>query len=283
MRCNSTHSNSRKTSALEQLILTLFLMAVFLIGCESEPKSDQSAQAEPVRLESPDMTVDANAMKILERGLNALGRIEKFHLTTQQTLEDVIDDRIRIDYEMSADLTVDRPEKIRVERHGLEMHQILYYDGEVFTLCNPNDKVYASEALKGNIEDMFHMVRDTFGISASAADLIYPNAFELLSQNVKGGKVLGKEMIGDVNCDHLLFVRPSVSYQIWISDTEPYLPHKYVVTDTSTPQLLSYTTLITQWNLAPKLEDSMFRYIPSGDVNQIYFMKMTESVQETTD
>jgi hypothetical protein len=100
---------------------------------------------------------------------------------------------------------------------------------------------------------------------------------------VKGAQVIGKEMIGDIMCDHLVFVRPDVSYQIWISDNEPYLPQKYVVTDTSTSHLLSFSTLMTQWDLSPEVSDSMFEYEPTEDTPRIFFMKMTESVQQSID
>lgn len=283
MRFETIKQQSRRRYTDAIIVFALFLLGFTWLGCE--PKPDAEIQADPVPETSStvELYVDQEAVNLLKRGLNYLSSLDKFNVATQQTLEDVIDNMYRIDFETSADLTVSRPDKIRVERFGFYIHQLLFFDGKVFTLQNPNDKVYASEPLTGNLEDMFHAVRDKFGINASSADLIYPNAFSLLTQNVVGAEIVGKEMIGEVTCDHLLFIRPDVSYQIWISENEPYLPYKYVVTDTSTPHLLSSSTLMTKWDLSPEISDSMFRYSPAEDENQIVFMNMTESVEKSID
>jgi hypothetical protein len=267
---------------------TFVLMAIFFAslswwGCEPKPEPELAPTELQAKAPSLEMGYDPVAADLLKRGLNYLSGLEKFHVTTQQTYEDLWNGHLRIDLETSADLTVSRPGKIRMERYGLESHQLFFFNGEDFTLHNPYDKVYATEKLKGNIEDMFHTVRDTFGISASAADLIYTNAYSLLIHNVKSAMVIGKEMIGDKMCDHLVFVRPDVTFQIWVSESEPYLPYKYVVTDITTSHLLSFSTLMTNWDLSPEISDTMFQYEPADDTQRIFFIKMAESVQRNID
>ena len=287
MRLKSFKANPNQYM-LNTCILTVLLATIFSWwGCQPKTETTTETEAALTAVSVPatylEMGFDQEAADLLKRGLDYLGGLQRFHVTTQQTYEDLLSDQVRIDLETSADLTVVRPDKIRIERFGLESHQLFFFNGEDFTLHNPYDKVYATEKLKGDIEDMFHTVRDTFGISASAADLIYKNSYALMIDNVQVAQVIGKEMIGDIMCDHLVFVRPDVSYQIWISDSEPYLPHKYVVTDTSTSHLLSFSTLMTQWDLSPEVSDSMFEYEPKEDTQQIFFMKMTESVQKSID
>jgi hypothetical protein len=287
MRLKTNVLNSRQLTARILVLFTCSLALIASLGCEPKSQPETALADTPTmeteKVDNIEMSFDKEAADLLKRGLNYLSGLQSFHVTTQQTYEDLLNNTVRIDLETSADLTVSRPDKIRIERYGLESHQIFFFNGKDFSLHNPYDKVYATEKLKGNIEDMFHTVRDTFGISASAADLIYVNSYSLLVENVKGAKVIGKEMIGEVMCDHLLFVRPNVTYQIWISDSEPFLPYKYVVTDTSTSHLLSFSTLMTKWDLSPKINDAMFQYDPSDDTHQIFFMKMTEAVQQSVD
>ena len=248
-----------------------------MIGCEKEPSKVTTLNQEPAIATLQTENINSEAINILKRGLDNLSALEKFNVTTQNTLEDVINDSYRIDYETSSDLTIHRPDKVRIERYGLEMHQLFFFNGNQFTLHNPYHKVYATRSLKGSLEDMFHIARDTFGLRAPSSDLIYSNSFELLSQNIRVAEVIGKEMINEVMCDHLLFIRPNVSFQIWISESAPYLPYKYVVTDTSTPHLLSYSTLMTQWNLEPEMSDTMFEFSSTEDVHQIEFIPINTS------
>jgi len=279
MRLQTASHMARKMLTHVFLICVALLVSVTWMACE--PKSPEveplHQEPEPVALNS--LEINKEAVNTLKRGLDYLSGLKQFNVTTQNTFEDVFNNSYRIDFETSADLTVSRPNKLRVERYGLEMHQLFFFDGNEFTLHNPYDKVYASEPLAGNIEDMFHLVRDTYGLSAPSADLIYSNSFSLLIQNVEAAEVIGKEMIGDVMCDHLLFIRPNVSFQIWISETAPFLPYKYIVTDSSTPQLLSYSTLMTNWDLNPKISDSMFEFAPNNDTQKIVFIKNTESIE----
>lgn len=283
MRLKTNQPMSIRLVLNSLLLMTLFFTCLSWWGCEPKPEPESNPAEIPRESTKVEIGFDQDAADLLKRSLTFLGGLQKFNVSTQQTYEDLLDDQLRIDLETSANLTISRPDKVRIERYGLESHQLFFFDGKDFTLHNPYDKVYATEKLKGNIEDMFHTVRDTFGISASAADLIYINAYPLMIHNVSSAAVIGKEMIGDIMCDHLVFVRPSVTYQIWISENEPYLPHKYVVTDTSTSHLLSLSILMTEWDLEPKITESMFKFEPNEDTHQIFFVKMTEPVQQSID
>lgn len=121
---------------------------------------------------------------------------------------------------------------------------------------------------------MFFFARDTLGLSEPVSDLLYPNSFSLLTQNVNFARVIGKEMIGDIRCDHLLFSCPGADFQIWIADTGNPLPMRYVVTDTSTPQLLSFTTVMRNWNIAPDISENTFNFTSPQGTTKINFIKV---------
>jgi len=263
-----------KKNQLKLLIFSLILTSTIWVGCESKKESKDIAIvqiAEETTVETS--WINPDAVDLLQRGTNFLSELEQFSVKTQSTYEDVLKEGYRVDFETSGKVIVNRPNQIRIERYGLRMHQIFYFDGESFALNNPYDKIYAVEPLSGNIEDMFHTARDKYGLGAPASDLIYNNSFSLLMQNVNFAEVIGKEMIGEVMCDHLLFIRTNVSFQIWISDKEPYLPYKYVVTDTSNKNLLSFATVMSNWDTAPDVSDEQFIFVPSADNNKIIFLE----------
>ena len=215
--------------------------------------------------------------ELLRRALDFLSNLTQFNAQFQSTFEDLLESGHRVDLEISGNVIVNRPNKLRVERYDKLIHQIFYYDGEALTLYNPSDKVYATESVPGTIEEMFHFVRNTFGISVPVSDLLYRNAFQLLIQDVTYAVVIGKEMIGEVQCDHLLFSRPGVDFQIWIADNGTPLPFKYIVTDTATPELLGFSTVMRNWNIAPNISNTLFTFIPPQGTNKIKFMKTKQS------
>ena len=95
-------------------------------------------------------------------------------------------------------------------------------------------------------------------------------------QDVTLALMIGKEVIGGVECEHVLFSRPGVDFQVWVPAGGAPLPRKYVVTDTGTPELLSITTLMTDWDAAPAAVDSQFRFVPSSGTKAITFLKSSE-------
>ncbi len=228
-----------------------------------------------VRAQPP--AVDSAATQILQRMTDYLGSLQQFSVHSQNTLEDVLDSGHRVDFDVSASVIVSRPNKLRAERRGDLIDQIFYYDGKTLTLFNPSDMVYATEPAPATIEGVLDFARETLGLGIPAADLIYRNAFPLLMQDVTFAAVVGKAVIGGVKCDHLLFSRPGVDFQVWVADASRPLPYKYVVTDTGTPALVSITTVMSDWNVAPAAGDARFTFIPPQGAKPITFMPLETS------
>jgi len=221
--------------------------------------------------------VDPAATRILQRMTDYLDGLKQFSVHTQNTLEDLLDSGQRIDTDISASVIVSRPNRLRAERRGELLDQVFYYDGKTLTLYNPSDKVSASEPAPGTIEEMLEFARESLGLIIPSADLVYRNAFPLLMQGVTSATVVGKAVIDGVKCDHLAFSRPDVDFQVWVADGERPLPCKYVVTDKSTPALMSISTVMSDWNVAPAVTDASFTFVPPEGIMAITFMPLDPS------
>jgi hypothetical protein len=231
-----------------------------------------AAVATEVRAQAP--AVDPAATQILKRMTDYVGNLKQFSVHTQTTFEDVLDSGHRVDYEISADVIIARPNKLRAERKGDVISQVFYYNGKTLTLHNPADKVYATESAPGTIEGVLDFARESLGLTVPVADLVYRNSFELLMQEVGFAKVVGKAVIGGVKCDHAVFSRPGVDFQVWVADGGKPLPCKYVVTDTATPARLSVSTVMGNWNVTPDVTDARFAFAPPKGVKKIEFMRL---------
>ena len=221
--------------------------------------------------------VDPAATQILRRMTDYLGGLKQFSVYTQNTLEDMLDGH-RVDLDASARAIISRPDKMLAEQKmGDEKEQVFYYNGKTLTVCNPADKVYATEPAPGTIDETLHFVRDSLGLTVPVSDLLYTNAFSLLMKGVTLATVEGKSVIGGVKCDHLLFSRPGVDFQVWVQDGGPPLPLKYVVTDTTTCLRPSFTTVLSDWNTAPAVPDGRFTFVPPQGAKQIAFLPINKT------
>jgi len=237
------------------------------IDKQSSTKSSQENDSEQ------NENIDPKAVEILQTSLEYFANIKRFSAQAQSSLEDLLETGHKVIYEFAGKVVVKRPSHLRNERYGEKLHQIFYYDGKTLTLYDPDKEVYATEPAPGTIDNMFIVARDSFGVSVPISDLVYSNSFELLYQDVDYAEVIGKEMIGKIQCDHLLFSRTDVDFEVWFADSGPPLPYKYVVTDKTTPKLLSFITTIYDWNLKPEIPDNYFNFIPPKGTQKIIFLK----------
>jgi len=169
---------------------------------------------------------------------------------------------------------VSRPNKLHAKRADDLIEQVFYYDGKTLTLYNPANKVYATEPAPETIEALLDFARESLGLIIPVSDLVYRNAFTLLMQDVTFAVVVGKSVIDGVTCDHLLFSRPGVDFQVWVADGDQPLPCKYVVTDTGTPERLSITTVISDVNAAPPVDAGQFSFVPPQGAKPIAFLRI---------
>ena len=216
--------------------------------------------------------VDPAATQILKKMTDYLGGLKQFSVQTQNTLEDVLDSGHRVDLDVSANVTVSRPNRLRSERRGDLVNQVFYYDGKTLTLYNPSNNVYATEPVPDTFEGLFKYMAESLGFAVPVSDLIYQNAFPLLMQDVTFATVIGKTVINGVKCDHLLFSRPGVDFQVWVAEGPRPLPYKYVVTDTTTPTRLSISTFMSEWDVEPVVDDAQFTFVPPKGTQEINFM-----------
>lgn len=221
--------------------------------------------------------IDPLAVEVFQRAMNYLSTLKQFSVRGQSTYEDLLDSGRRVDYEMSGSVTVRRPDKFRSENHGSQFNQLYFYDGRSITQYNPSQKVYATIQATGTIDEMFQFAYDSLGISSPFSDLLHTNAFSLLTKSVYFASVIGKESIGDVQCDHLLFSRPDFDFQIWIADSGEPLTFKWVVTDKSIPGLLSFSVVLRNWDLNPDVSDDTFNFTAPQGTGRINFIKTGES------
>ena len=237
--------------------------ALMVFGLSAAPPAE-------TRAEQP--AVDPAAAEILQQMTDYLGSLRQFSVKTQNTLEEVLDTGHRIDVDVSADVIVSRPNRLYSERKGDQLDQVFYYNGKTLTLYNPSSNVYATKPVPGTFEELFKYMYEQLGFGIPISDLVYEDAYPLLTENVNFAALVGTSYINGIRCNHLLFSRPGVDFQVWVSDSDKPLPTKYVITDTENQPYLSIITTMTGWNVEPVVKDGQFDFAVPKDAQKIDFM-----------
>ena len=231
-----------------------------------------AATAVPLRAQESHDAVDPEAVELLRGTMDYLDGLESFSAFVFNLREDLLDSGQRIDLESAGGVTVLRPNKLRGIRHAGPVDEILVYDGEQVTAYNDVENTYMILPAPSTIEEMFLAIHEFVEVYP-VSDLIWQGAFPYLMEGVDFAKVIGTDVIGGVTCTHLLFGRPDIGFQIWVPESGPPLPTKYVVTDYGTPEMLSIVTYITDWNVEPSLSDDTFTFVPPDGAKEVPFPK----------
>ena len=218
--------------------------------------------------------VDPQAVKLLRESTALLAAQTQFRVDARMTIEVVLKSGQKLQFDTAASLALQRPNKLRGERRGTFVDQIFYYDGKSLTLWNPGERYYATVAAPDTLEAMLDFARTKLDIEAPAGDLLYGNAFEIVMDGVTSGFVVGKSMVGGVRCDHLAFRGADVDWQVWIQDSGPPLPRKYVITSREIPGAPEFAVVMTKWNLAPKFTKWTFAFTPPKDAQKVEFLPL---------
>ena len=248
-------SKTKITHYLPILYLTLF-------GCSSVPA---------VFAEAPDVkpevaNVEPEADRILKQMSDYLASIQKFEITSNSSIESVLDSGQKIMLDFTGKVVAQRPNKLFSSRTGDGdiVDQRFYYDGKSFTLYNKRSNVYASIAAQDTVSKTLDFAFAQFNLAAPGIDLLHANSYERLSHALLSGFYVGKSVIDGVECHQLAFRNTEVDWQIWVQTGDKPLPKKYVITSRWTTGSPQYS-ITMNWNLRPDFSDNIFNFVaPKG-------------------
>ena len=219
--------------------------------------------------------MDPQAEKLLRRMSDYLAGRQQFAVKAESSLEVVLTSGQKLQYDSPATLTVSRPNKLRAHRKGDIVNQEFFYDGKTLTLYNPRENLYATTAAPPTIDEMLDFAREKLDIIAPGAEILYKNAAERMLKVTTSGFVVGPSVVGGVKSTHLAFRGAEVDWQIWIEEGDKLLPRKFILTSKQVKGEPQFTLLVRAWDLAPKLTDKEFTFVPPKGAKKIDFLNLT--------
>jgi hypothetical protein len=145
-------------------------------------------------------------------------------------LEIVTKDMQKLELVSSRTVTLNRPDKLHVTRHGGFADGEAIFDGKTLSLIGPNANVYGRVDVPGSVDHLIDELRDKYHRPVPRVDLLQSNVYDALMSQVIDTKDLGCSLIGGVEYDHLAFRTDEVDWQVWMArGARPY-PCQYAST-----------------------------------------------------
>lgn len=219
--------------------------------------------------------ISPEASSILQKSLQFLAAQSRFSVDSSSSIELVTEAGQKLQFHQDSRLTVQRPDKMRAERSGEVMSSDFYYDGKQLTVYNPQTRFYATTPAPADLDATLAFARDKLNIVSPAGDLIYSNAYAIMTQGVESGFVVGKTSLGGVRCTHLAFRAPDTDWQIWIEDSKTPFPRKLVITSLDVPGNPQFTIDLSNWNRKPQIKAGMFEFHPGKNARRVDFLPVS--------
>jgi hypothetical protein len=205
-----------------------------------------------------------------------LQTLRRFQVKTEISRETVLADGQKLQHSASAEIDVQRPNKLRALTWSARAERELIYDGKTVTLYTPALKYYSSTETADTIRGMQEQLEEKFGVDFPMADLFIWGTAAAPLDKIESAMNAGQDIIGQELCDHYAFRQGTIDWQIWISTGDRPLPRKLVITnrdDEARPQSVS----LMNWNLKPTFKDSVFKFTPPKDAKRISMRPLNTS------
>ena len=120
-------------------MLRTILMLTLLATWGTSPVLQAQSPA-PNSAQATTNPVDQGSIQALKNMGAYLQTLKRFHVSNELTGERVLADGQKLQHTATADLDVDRPNKLRVLMHSARSERQLFYDGKKLTLYTPSQK-----------------------------------------------------------------------------------------------------------------------------------------------
>jgi hypothetical protein len=214
-------------------------------------------------------SIDPQADRMLRTMTDYLAGLQSFTVQSSAIDEVVTKSGQKVQVASDSRVSVERPGRLRSEQLGSAGGMAFWYDGKTMTLYCKATNTYGTAPAPPSLDDAIDLARKRFQIEAPGADLLFSHPYDILTEQVTGGQVMGRETIDGVAANHLAFEGHDVDWQVWIEDGPTPLPLRFVITTKTMKAQPEFTVQLSHWEPQAKLADSTFAFQPPSGAKRV--------------
>jgi len=250
---------------------TVGLLSALLLALATPLAAQETGTSDKAEVSAQVISPDAQA--VLDRMTAYMRTLKTYSIDSHSTRDEVVAFGYKVQHNEHSTVTVQLPNKLRAELSGDLRDRTVVYDGSKIAIYSPDDDVYARSSAPDSVNKLINNLLDA-GVEMPMVDVLYQTGDGTLTEEVRGGILVGDSEIDGAECDHLAFRQASIDWQLWVEKGAKPVPRKLVITTryaVGDPQYQS----VLRWNLQPKIDASTFVFTPPKDAKEIQFSKTT--------
>jgi len=174
-----------------------------------------------------------------------------------------------LDFVSVSRISVERPNKVRVDTTGDRFAASLWYDGKTLTIFSEKSSFYAQVPAPATIDEAVQMLLERLDTPLPIAGFLLADPSAKMMGGVKTAFDAGSPLLEGSSCRHFAFSEPDADWQLWIEDGAKPLPRRLAVTYKTVPGSPRVLALLSDWNLSPTIPADAFTFTPPAGATKV--------------
>ena len=267
-----------KDNCLGRSLLLAFALVVFLAvgGNAGETKQAPKASkpAKSVSKEAPpvvQMGLEPKAIDILKAACNRLASARTMSFTAVVSYESPSRLGTPLVYTTKSEVTLQRPDKLRVITPGDGPVSEFYYDGKMMMAFAPAENLVAVAEAPPTIDAALKAAYDSAAIYFPFTDLIVADPYKDIADGMILAFYIGQSgVVGGTTTDMVAYADNDVFVQVWIG-AEDKLPRRMRAVYREDPAHLRHQMELSNWQIDLAVPADAFVSTSAGSAKPIAF------------
>jgi hypothetical protein len=266
----------------------LWVLSAFMTVAANaqEPQSAPSQTSKQAKASSKnaapavEVSLEPKALAILKAACDRLAAAHSMQFTALVTYENPSRLGPPLAYTTKSEVTMMRPDKLRVITLGDGPRSEFYYDGKTMTAYAPVENLVAIAPAPPTIDATLEEADHAAAIYFPFSDVIVTDPYKDLAEGLRVAFYIGQSVVvGGTTTDIVAYVNDNVFLQIWIG-TEDKLPRMLRAVFRDDPSRLRNQLDLSDWKINPEIPVGAFSSSQAAAAKRIAFARPDPWLQQ---
>jgi hypothetical protein len=242
-------------------------------GAQPAPKTSKPAAKPPSKAPAVKPVLEPKAIELLKAASSRLAAARSMSFTAVVSYESPSRLGPPLIYTTKSEVTMQRPDKLRVITLGDGPAHEFYYDGKVMMAFAPAENLVAVGDAPPTIDAALKAAYDSAAIYFPFSDLIVADPYKDIADGLKDAFYIGQSsVVGGTTTDIVAYGNDAVFVQIWIG-AEDKLPRMVRAVYGNDPSQLRHQLEVSNWQIDPTVSADAFASSKTGSAMRIKFAR----------
>jgi hypothetical protein len=227
--------------------------------------------AAPAEADPPDPAIEA-----VRRMSTRLASARSFTVDAVRQMDAGLLEGRTVPESASIHVEVKRPDKVHAVLTGTGEERHFYFDGRTVTVYDVTKQFYATEPVRGSIDDMLRFLDERFSFMPPLAEFLANDPYAFLGVRARSAQLAGTRNIEGTECRQVNVTGEVADAHLFVA-TETGLPCELAATFTRMEGRPGLFARFSNWRLNVAIPDDRFVFRPPAAARRIPMMPLPAS------